>query len=361
VLSSGYFEGLNIRKKEQRSIMKHVISTGQNSCWDASGNPIPCKSTGQDGEFRVGAAFPSAERFRMLERRGAEGGGAVEDRLTGLVWSLDASPSIFAMSWQAALNYVADLNRQGYCGFEDWRLPNRRELRSLVWHESKNPPLPPGHPFKNIFHGWYWTSTTAAINTRYAWYVHMGGARMFYGRKDQECLVWPVRSESSLIPWTGQRHCFDVSGNDVVCNDTGQDGELKMGVSWPEPRFRQVNNHVLEDMLTGLFWTMDADLAKGLTDWNGALATVRGLNRNGYVGIDHWRLPNINELESLVDASKHSPALPDGHLFEHVGQFYWSSTTSFYDPQWIWALYMHKGAVGVGMKKGRHFHVMAVA
>jgi hypothetical protein len=39
---------------------------------------------------------------------------------------------------------------------------------------------------------------------------------------------------------------------------------------------------------------------------------------------------------------------------------YWSSTTSTYEPDWAWALYLDKGAIGVGQKRGKHFHVMAL-
>jgi hypothetical protein len=40
---------------------------------------------------------------------------------------------------------------------------------------------------------------------------------------------------------------------------------------------------------------------------------------------------------------------------------YWSSTTSAFEPDWAWALYLDNGAVGVGQKRGRHFNVWAVA
>jgi len=73
-----------------------------------------------------------------------------------------------------------------------------------------------------------------------------------------------------------------------------------------------------------------------------------------------WRLPNINELESLVDCSTHSPALPNGHLFRDIREGYWSSTTSMFEPDWAWALYLSKGAVGVGQKKGPYFSVWPV-
>ena len=71
-------------------------------------------------------------------------------------------------------------------------------------------------------------------------------------------------------------------------------------------------------------------------------------------------LSNINELESLVDCSRHHPALPAEHEFTHVRKAYWSSTTSMFEPDWAWGLYLSTGAVGVGEKEGSHFHVWAV-
>ncbi len=316
-----------------------------------TGRQIPCHGTGQDGEYQVGI-WISEPRFEVS-------GGLVTDRLTGLIWAKDANINGFPMTWERALAFVKGLNERAYKGCQDWRMPNRRELRSLLHMETMNPALPPGHPFENVFHGWYWTSTTAAINTKYAWYIHLGGARMFYGRKDQEYLVWPVRGTSTLLPATGQDVCFDVRGNKILCDNSGQDGMFQHGVSWPEPRFNLCGLSV-EDRLTGLMWTQNADLAQGLATWQEAFDLIEDINANKLAGHSDWRLPNINELESLVDCSQHTPALPKHHPFKGVREFYWSSTTSIYDPPWSWALYMYKGAVGVGLKKGKHFHVWGV-
>lgn len=65
-------------------------------------------------------------------------------------------------------------------------------------------------------------------------------------------------------------------------------------------------------------------------------------------------------LDSLVDVGAHEPALPRNHPFRYVHDGYWSSTTSLYEPDWAWALYLDKGGVGVGRKRGPHFHVWAV-
>ena len=325
-------------------------ATGQLSCHDATGREIPCRGSGQDGEYRRGQPWPSP-RFES-------GSGLVLDRLTGLTWSRDALPAEFPMQWQEALDFIAGLNGRAWLGHRDWRLPNRRELRSLMSYQARMPALPTGHPFLNVFSGWYWSSTTAAIAPNHAWYLHMEGARMFYGGKDQSYMVWPVRGEGNgLLAATGQHHCFDADGNAVPCAATGQDGELRKGRPWPQPRFEVMENAVL-DRLSGLCWYRNANLTGEPVSWEGALQAVAALHEQG-PGTE-WRLPNINELELLVDASRARPALPADAPFENVQKGYWSATTSCFEPDWAWALYLDKGATGVGQKKGRHFHVWPV-
>lgn len=185
-------------------------------------------------------------------------------------------------------------------------------------------------------------------------------------------MVWPVRGQSPILPATGQTRCFDEAGREVACLGSGQDGDHKAGLVWPDPRFERLGDDVL-DRLTGLNWRRIAHLTRTPIDWQEALAAVRDLNQAG----GDWRLPTIHELESLVDCAegraegvgghgslvpRHawSPALPQGHPFAEVQDGYWSSTSSLFEPDWAWALYLDKGAVGVGQKSGRHFHAWAV-
>lgn len=327
------------------------LSTGQAVCYDPGGEPIPCAGSGQDAESCSGMPWPTP-RFKVL-------GNTVLDHLTDLTWTRDANLSEFPMTWQEAFDYVAGMNHSRVFGHADWRLPNRRELRSLMSHQTRRPALPESHPFDNLFSGWYWSSTTAAIHPAYAWYVHMEGARMFYGGKDQSYLVWPVRGAGNgAITATGQRRCFDADGNQIPCTSTGQDGEFLHGRVWPQSRFRQ-DLSTVADRLTGLSWRRLANLTPGPVTWPEALQAISRLNANAECLVP-WRLPNINELESLVDCSTHSPALPNGHPFNEAGDVYWSSTTSLYEPDWAWALYLDKGAVGVGQKTYARFRVWAV-
>lgn len=327
------------------------LQTGQITCHDTAGRETPCPGTGQDAEFRRGVTWPEP-RFEQYEE-------VVLDRLTELIWTRNANPAEFPLTWQESLDYISGMNKEKAFGYSDWRLPNRRELRSLVSHQTKKPALPKGHPFTNIFLGWYWTSTTSMINPAYAWYVHMEGARMFYGNKEQFSLLWPVRAGGyGILPATGQTQCYDSNGRCIHCEGSRQDGEFRFGRPWPEPRFEVIDDVVI-DRLTALCWAKRADLAGGPVTWLDALTEVARLNQ-GATGKVGWRLPNINELESLVDCGMHSPALPFGHPFECIQESYWSSTTSMFEPDWAWALYLTKGAIGVGHKRGPHFYVWAV-
>ncbi|NLW80182.1 MAG: DUF1566 domain-containing protein [Desulfovibrionales bacterium] len=326
---------------------RHILASGQLDCFDARGRPVDCAGSGQDGEFRPGVAWPEP-RFALL------GHDLIQDLLTGLFWTRVAGLGDFPMSWAEALSAVAGMNRDKALGHADWRLPNRRELASLVSPAHQRPALPSGHPFI-VSQTWYWTSTTASLAPRYAWHVHLEGGRMFYGDKGRDAMVWPVRGVGAVLPRTGQRRCWDAGGVAVACLGTGQDGELRQGVPWPEPRFTREKGGV-HDALTGLLWTLSADQA-GPCSWEQALHAAQGCREGGR----NWRLPTIRELESLVDADEHSPALPRDHPFRDPREAYWSSTSSAFAPDWAYCLYLHKGAVGVGFKAKREFHAWFVA
>lgn len=306
----------------------------------------------------------------MSQRFQLHGQDLVQDTNTGLVWPRSANPLGFPLSWAEALSAVADLNRARFLGHDDWRMPNRVELRSLIDHGERQPALPAGHPFRDVFLGWCWTSTTKAGQSAYAWNVHLEGGRMFYSRKDEFRLLWPVRGHSAVLPRTGQSACFDATGAEVSCAGDdlgrgqdgalalGQDGALRLGLPWPEPRFETTEHGVL-DRLTGLVWAQPEGLPQGLLDWEQAWELAAGWNAGGATG---WRLPEITELESLLDADRANPALPLGlaNAQRVTAEGFWSATVSGFDAAWAFVLYVQKGAVGVGFKAGKEFSVWPV-
>lgn len=334
------------------------LQTGHRDCWDEAGRLLPCAGTGQDGAVRAGAPWPEP-RFADDPQTP----GAVLDRLTGLVWPRDAAAAPWPLPWAEALAFARRMNEAEFLGQRDWRLPNRRELRGLIDHAARRPALPRPSPFRNVFQGWVWTSTSFAGDPSHAWRVHLEGGRMFYGRKTDEALVWLTRGASSTLPRTGQRLCHDVDGRTIPCDGpdgAGQDGQVQAGRPWPEPRFTPwgaPDEDLSLDRLTGLVWSNDFDLTKGPVSWQGALAlAVELAKRRGRP----FRLPNVNEFESLTDSSRFDPALPTGRPFRGAQEAYWTSTTSGFEADWAYALYLRKGAVGVGHKAGPHFHVAAL-
>lgn len=312
---------------------RYILSTGQHTCADTTGAPIDCSGTGQDGDIRSGLHWDD-DRFVVDNE-------TVDDTLTGLTWLRDANTLGYPISWQEALDFISDMNAGKHAGHDDWRLPDRRELFSLISFNTHSPALPEDHPFTNVFPGWYWTATSSAMHPAQAWHVHLMGGRMFWGTKTGYELVWPVRGTSEVLP--------------AITSD-----DSETAVTWPSPRF-ETNGETIFDRLTELTWTRSADLATGTVDWEHAYATVAELNENSHGSIDSWRLPSIRELESLSDASTHSPALPDGHPFTDTREAYWSATNSGYEQDWAMCYYLHKGAVGVGYKPDTGFHVWAVS
>ena len=192
--------------------------TGQTSCSDSAGTVINCTGTGQDGDLQKGVDWPDP-RFTV-------NGDAVTDNLTGLVWAKNANlmvtrdPTFDAdstandgmVTWQHALDYVAKLNTENYLSHADWRLPNRRELRSLADYALFNPALPSGHPFTQVQSNYYWSSTSGAYGTGYAWVVGMYYGRVYDGDKTDYGYVWPVRA--------GQCGSFDNSTTTTTVGST---------------------------------------------------------------------------------------------------------------------------------------------
>lgn len=287
----------------------------------------------------------------------------VMDNQTGLMWTKNASLLDFPMSWNEALNAVKELNKSGLHGYQNWKIPNRRELFSVMSHDTINPSLPLGHPFTNVFSSYYWTSSTCARLPNQAWYVHLGGARVFKGMKYGSYMVWPVRTvkndNKSKIFQTGQTICFDESGHQTACHNTGQDGEIQAGLTFTKGRFKKLKQTIY-DHDTGLTWLRDANAHKDMMDWTSAFDVISKMNKKMACGYNDWRVPNIFELEGLTDMGQHSPALSEGHAFQDVQAFYWSSTTSMYDMNYAWVLYMVDGAVGVGYKSSSEFYLWPV-
>ncbi|MDF1551104.1 MAG: DUF1566 domain-containing protein, partial [Bacteroidales bacterium] len=98
------------------------------------------------------------------------------------------------------------------------------------------------------------------------------------------------------------------------------------------------NNGTISDIATGLMWAKD-DSGEGM-NWEEALTWVQQKNKENYLGYSDWYLPNVKELQSIVDY-KRSPSTTNSaaidplfncsSIIDEGGNtnypFYWSSTT----------------------------------
>lgn len=97
------------------------------------------------------------------------GDGTVTDNRTGLTWEKKTAANVNdTYTWQGALDYVAQLNAMnngsGFAGRNDWRLPNVKELLSIVDYGRFNPSIDPvfGPTAGTLNFVRYWSSTSWA-------------------------------------------------------------------------------------------------------------------------------------------------------------------------------------------------------
>jgi len=143
----------------------------------------------------------------------------------------------------------------------------------------------------------------------------------------------------TMVPRTGQ----------ITSYAAGDDGALQKGVVWPTPRFTENLDGTVTDNLTGLIWLMNANCF-GYKYWTAALTDANTLN-SGECGLSDgsvqgdWRLPNVREMESLIDYGHYGPALPSAHPFTGVDSYYyyWTSTTDALSSVTAWVMYLYDG------------------
>ena len=164
------------------------------------------------------------------------------------------------------------------------------------------------------------------------------------------------------VPQTGQTTSYA----------SGDDGEREKGIPW-EPSTRYITGTtgttgvtvVVTDTLTGLVWLQDANCianeypsfdTDGHVAWHQALSFVEGITVTGTysncsAGFSDWRLPNVQELQSVIDYGRTNPALPSGHPFTNVySGGYWSSSTDHAATVMGWYVDLSYGQVNYANK-----------
>jgi hypothetical protein len=153
--------------------------TGQTTCFDCSGQPVACRNCLGQPRPCDGFTVDSLALQDALQNTGCPNDAqrftirlddTVIDNCTGLQWQRftadrddDGNPDEF--DWCAALDYCQNLS---FAGHSDWRLPNVRELQSIVDYGRINPAADPLFRAESTV---YWSSTSATPSPSRAWCI----------------------------------------------------------------------------------------------------------------------------------------------------------------------------------------------
>jgi hypothetical protein len=193
------------------------------------------------------------------------GDGTITDKVTGLMWQkVDNGES----TWENAATRAGSVTTGG---FTDWRLPTPTELFSIVNHNlgnpaALNPTFFPSHPAGAA--EYWWSSDSYGADATKVWCVNAGGGM---GPKP--------KSETTSAGGTLRYHARYVRGAKPTNGHN----------------YRNNLDGTVTDLDTGLMW---AQVPGPAVNWQGALVYAENL---ALAGFTDWRLPNIKELQSLVD------------------------------------------------------------
>lgn len=290
----GYFWNGSICKKQ---ITLGNICTGQSKCYNNSEEiTCPTLSTadfyGQDAQYRNKC---STQSFTV---KAVSGQNIVIDNNTGLEWQQAISEDTF--KWDDAISHCENLS---YAGKNDWRLPNPFELLTIIDSSEYAPAI--NQTYFPIENSDLWSSAAHA--------------------NPETSNTWKVSYNAGLVDndsrtKTLKVHC--VRGN-----------ELKKSTFTTST----INsNVVVNDSVTGLMWQKTYVTGK---TWKEALKYCEDLT---YAGKSDWRLPNKNELVTLVNYGKFSPAsdFPD----MPSDAWFWASTTVPGEHYKAWRVYIANGS-----------------
>jgi hypothetical protein len=260
----------------------------------------------------------------------------VYDNRTGLTWQrspdTDGDGDIDAadkLVWSQLQDYPDVLNAQQFGGYDDWRLPTIKELYSLIDFQGIDPNVSATSttgldPFidDDYFHFAYGDTSSGEriIDSQYA------SSTVYVSTVDGQ-LLFGVNFADGRIKgyWT------QMMGNEktflVMC--------VRGNSSYGQNNLVDNGNGTITDLSTGLMW-MQPDSGYGML-WADALDYAETLD---YAGYDDWRLPNVKELQSIVDYSR-SPDTTNSAAIDPLFDvtaitneegatdypYFWSSTT----------------------------------
>jgi hypothetical protein len=319
--------------------------TGIVQCLNTANALVACSAAdiaGQDGATGrdVNALTNDGADGRVGFSFAAAGGGAcVQDQVTGLFW--DGATATAATL--AAAQALADAaNAAARCGRSDWRLPTAAELMSLVdaglTSGARTDPKLGSTPANAA-----WTGTAYAGDTRANWVVDFGSGAVAF-----ESATNPLAKPFSA------RLVAGTAAADADCDNT------------TTPRYTDNGNGTVTDTRTGLQWLQCVDgqsgascatgTATGHASFGAALARAAAVNADTTgatgpnKGFNDWRVPNRNELASLVNWRCSVPAIQHSRFPATPSTSTWTSSPA--GAGLVWYVDFTDGNLGLSGSSG---------
>ena len=280
--NSGYF--WNDGKCKQITLGN--ICTGQTRCYNNTEEiTCPTSSTadfyGQDAQYaKAGYCYPQSFTVKTVS-----GKNIVVDNNTGLEWQQTISEDTF--TWDDAVSHCENLE---YGGYSDWRLPTPQELLTIVDNSKYNP----------------------AFNATYFPYTPTGSTSYLWTNKEfkeDTSQAWAFGTYLGFIHYGKSKS----STFDVICvrGNKFSDGSFTTQTI--------SGKIVVKDSATSLIWQKTYATEQ---TWQEALSYCENLS---YASYSDWRLPNKNELASLLNYNKSADPYSD---FPNIpSDWFWSSST----------------------------------
>jgi hypothetical protein len=239
----------------------------------------------------------------------------VVDLLTGLTWQVAVDPA--ERAWQEAKDFC-DCSTLG--GFDDWRLPTRIELVSIVDFTRATPAID-GAAFPATPSDYFWSASPVAGAASAAWYVYFLDGNTHSAGLDTPHRVRCMRSSS--------------------------------GVTVPSPRYGVPGDGTVVDVASMLVWQRDVD--DNLRTFGEAKnhCAVLALAGGG------WRVPNMKELQTLIDETAMNPAIDSTAFGDAPAEAFWTSTPLAGDATEGWFVSFY-GGVAYTSTLDRGYHTRCV-
>lgn len=297
---------------EDAALSYPLVDTGQTAFYD---NESEISEPGEGEAFSGQDAAYDGNAFSFTDNAD----GTVTDNVTGLMWEQD--PSDTATVWADAVDYCDALTLGES---DDWRTPNLKELFSI----------------SDFSTGWPY------IDTEYFDLVE--------ARQDKDQQFWANYYEVDTEE-AAQNQAFGVNHmtGHIKAYPAGGDGNERAakyvrcvsGDEYGINAFTDNGDGTVTDTASGLMWAQD-DSGESL-DWESALDLAVAANEENYLGYSDWRVPNVKELQSIVDYSGTYPAI-DAGLFTITDEdsYFWTSTSAYFssaDPGYYYAWYVAFG------------------